>query len=54
MVSDFVKAGARIAGVAAAALLVAGCQSAGPRSAAEYRADQAEASNMRLVGFMPL
>ena len=33
---------------------LAGCQSAGPRSAAEYRADQPEASNMRLVGFLPL
>jgi len=30
--------------------LVAGCQSAAPRSAAEYRADQEEARNMRLVG----
>ena len=30
--------------------LIAGCQSAGPRSASEYRADQEEARNMRLVG----
>ena len=45
-----------IVGVLVAGALVAGCQGtgSGPRSAAEYRADQAEASNMRLVGFLPL
>ncbi len=36
-----------------AALASSHCAGA-PRSAAEYRADQEEASNMRLVGFMPL
>jgi hypothetical protein len=34
--------------------LVAGCQSAGPRPASEYRADQEEARNMRLVGYNDL
>jgi hypothetical protein len=39
-----------------AGALIAGCQTSGPgpRSASEYRADQAEASNMRLVGFSRL
>ncbi len=37
-----------------ATALTAGCQSAGPRPASEYRADQAESSNMRLVGFSRL
>src|SRR6476646_10414928 len=40
--------------VAVATGMVAGCQSATPRSAAEYRADQAEARNMQLVGFNDL
>ena len=35
-------------------LLLAGCQTAGQRPLAEYRADQPEAANMRLVGFIPL
>jgi hypothetical protein len=30
--------------------LLAGCESAGPRPASDYRADQAEGRNMRLVG----
>ena len=34
--------------------LIAGCQSAGPRSATEYRADQAESRNMQLVGYNDL
>ena len=37
-----------------AAGFVAGCQSAGPRTASEYRADQAESRNMRLVGYSDL
>ena len=35
---------------AVATMLVAGCQSAGPKAASEYRSDQEEARNMRLVG----
>jgi hypothetical protein len=34
--------------------VMAGCQSAGPRSLGEYRADREEASNMRLTGFVEL
>jgi hypothetical protein len=33
---------------------VTGCESTGPRAAAEYRADQPEARNMRLVGYNDL
>jgi hypothetical protein len=39
-----------LAVVAALSGFSAGCQSAGPPSASEYRADREEASNMRLVG----
>ncbi len=55
MIARYGKVGVRWAGLAAAMLLVAGCQSSGgPRSAVEYRADQEEASNMRLVGQVSL
>src|SRR5689334_17446131 len=37
-----------------ACAVMAGCQSAGPRPASEYRADQEEARNMRLVGYNDL
>jgi len=40
--------------VAIAGGLAAGCQSAAPRSASEYRADQAEARNLQLVGYNDL
>lgn len=43
-----------LAATAALSGFLAGCQSAGPPSTSEYRADREEASNMRLVGFMPL
>jgi hypothetical protein len=44
-----------IAGLLSVCVSVAGCQSAGPvRPLSEYRADQAEARNMRLVGFNDL
>ena len=43
-----------VAGVLLCVRAVAGCQSAGPRSLGEYRADQPEASNMRLLGFNDL
>jgi hypothetical protein len=37
-----------------AGALVTGCESTGPRAASEYRADQPEARNMRLVGYNDL
>ena len=38
----------------AALLLISGCQSTGPQSPGEYRADREEAHNMRLVGYNDL
>ena len=44
-----------ITGLLSLCVSVASCQSAGPvRPLSEYRADQAEAKNMRLVGFNQL
>jgi hypothetical protein len=52
-----IEGGFRLAAALTAVLagaLVTGCESTGPRAAAEYRADEPEARNMRLVGYNDL
>ena len=53
-VSNGERRSAALLAVVLAAALVAGCEGTAPRAASEYRADQAEARNMRLVGYNDL